>query len=106
MYSWSSFYLRESASLWFALFIMAAMVLWQRAGISSSSGGLGSCWTSLACVRVCVVLWGLVAFGVSVFGLGSMFFAVFLSLVMRLSCLVSDFVMGVCSFVFVSFGGG
>ena len=62
--------------------------------------------TSLACGRICVVLLGLVAFGVSVFGLGSMLFVVFLSLVMRLSCLVSDFVMGRISVVFVSFGGG
>ena len=47
----------------------------------------------LECVCVCVVLLGLVGIGVSVFGLGSMLFAVFLSLVMRLSCLVSDFVI-------------
>ena len=57
-------------------------------------------------MRVCVVLLGLVVNDVSLFGLGSMLFAVFLSRVMRLSCLVSDFVMGGCSFVFVSFGGG
>ena len=88
------------------LFTMAAMALWQRAGISSSSDGLGSCRTSLACVRICVVLLGLVAFGVSVFGVGSMLFVVFLSLVMRLSCLVFDFVMGGCSLVLLSFGGG
>ena len=44
----------------------------------------------------------LVTCGVSVLGLGSMFFAVFLSLVMRLSCLVSDFVMGgVVSFLYL-----
>ncbi len=90
----------------FALFMITAMALWHRAGISSSSGGSGSCRTSLACARVCVVLLGFVVSGVSVFGLGSMLFVVFLSLVMRLSCLVSDFVMGGCSFVFVSFGGG
>ena len=106
LYSWSYFFLRESACLRFALFTMAAMALWHRAEISSSSGGLGSCRTSSACVRVCVVILGLVVVGVSVFGLGSMFFAVFLSLVMRLSCLMSDFVMGGCSFVVLSFGGG
>ncbi len=78
----------------FALFTITAMALWHRAGISSSSDGLGSCRTSLACVRVCVVLLGFIAIGVSVFGLGSMLFTVFLSLVMRLSFLVSDFVMG------------
>ena len=82
---------------------MAAVALWKRTGISSSSGGLGSCRTSLVCVRVCV---GLAGDGVSVFGMESMCFTVFLSLVMRLSCLVYDFVMGGCSFVFVSFGGG
>ncbi len=90
----------------FALFTMAAMALCQRAGIFSSSGGLGRCRTSLACVHVLVVFLELVTLDVSVLGLGSMFFAVFLSLVMRLSCLVSDFVMGECSFVFVSFEGG
>ena len=54
---------------------------------------------------LCVLL-GLVGIGVSMFGLGSMLFDVCMRLVMRLSCLVSDFVMGGCSFVFVSFGGG
>ena len=49
----------------------------------------------MACVRVCVFRAGSVVVGASVFGLGSMFFAVFLSRVIRLSCLVSDFVMGV-----------
>ena len=90
----------------FALFTIIAMALWHRTGISISSGGSGSSKTSLACVRVCVVHLGLVVSGVSVFGLGSMLFVVFLRLVIRLSCLVSDFEMGGCSFVFVSFGGG
>ena len=62
--------------------------------MSSNSGGLGSWRTSLACVRVCVVFVGSGVVDVSVFGLGSMFLAVFLSRVMRLSCLVSEFVMG------------
>ena len=104
--SWSSFFRRESASLRFDLFTMAAMALWQKAGMPSRSGGLGSCMAALACVRVCVVLWGPVVIDMSVFGLGSMFFAMFLSFVMRLSCLVSDFVIGGCSFVLVSFGDG
>ena len=60
----------------------------------------------MACVRVCVVLVESVVIGVSVLGLGSMLLAVFLSLVMRFSYLVSDFVMGGCSYVFVSLGGG
>ena len=92
--------------MWLALFMITAMALWHRAGMSSSLGGSGSFRTSLACVRVCMVCAELVVVGVSVFGLGSMLLAVFLSRVMRLSCLVSDFVMGGCSFVFVSFGGG
>ena len=95
-----------SASLRFALFIMAAVALWHSAEISSSSGGSGSCRTSLAYVHVCVSVLGLDVIGVSVVGLGGMMLAVFLSLVMRLSCLVSDFVMGECSFVVVSCEGG
>ena len=57
---------------------------------------------NMACVRVGVVRVVSIVVGASVFGLGSMFLAVFLSRVIRLSCLVSDFVMGGCSFVFVS----
>ena len=48
----------------------------------------------MACVRVCVVRVVSIMIGASVFGLGSMLLAVFLSRVIRLSCLVSDFVMG------------
>ena len=90
----------------FALFMIAAMALWHRAGIPYSSGGSGSCRTSLACVRVCVVCMGSVVICVSVFSLGSMLLAVFLSRGMRFSCLVPDFVMGGYSFVVVSLGGG
>jgi hypothetical protein len=57
-------------------------------------------------VHVCVVFWGSGVLCVSIFGLGSMLLAVFLSLVMRFSCLVSHFVIGGCSFVVVSRGGG
>ena len=60
----------------------------------------------IACVRVCVVCVVSSVVGVSGFGLESMFLAVFLSLVIRRSCLVSDFVMGGCSFVDVSKCGG
>ncbi len=56
----------------------------------------------MACVRVCVVCVVSIVIGASVFGLGIMFLAVFLSRIIRLSCLVSDFVIGGCSFVFVS----
>ncbi len=84
-----------------ALFMIVIIALWHRAGISSSCGGSLSCSTSVACVRVCVVRVVSVAFGVLAFGLGSMFLAVFLSIEMRFSCLVSDFVMGGCSLVLV-----
>ena len=56
----------------------------------------------MACVRVCVVRVGSVVIGASMFGWGSIFFAVFLSRVIRLSCLVSDFVMGGCSVVLMA----
>ncbi len=106
LYSWSSFSRRESASLRFDLFTIVAMALWHKAGISSSSDGSESCRISLAWVRVCVVCLVLGVIGVSVFGLESMLLAVFLSLVIRFSCHVSDFVMGGCRFVFVSLGDG
>ncbi len=80
-------------SLRLALFEIMAMALLHRAGMSSRLDGSGSCRTSLACVWVCLVCWGSVVVGVLVFGLGSMFLAVFLSRVMRSSCLASDFVM-------------
>ncbi len=48
----------------------------------------------MACVRACVVRVVLTVTGASVFGMGSMLLAVFLSRVIRLSCLVSNFVMG------------
>ncbi len=48
----------------------------------------------------------MIMIGVSLFGLRSMIFAVLPSLVIRLSCLVSDLAMGGLNFVFVSFGGG
>ena len=94
LYSWSSFLRKELASLRLALFMILVIALWQRAGISSSYGGSASCSTSVACVRVCVVRGVPLAFGVSAFGLGSRFLAVFRSLDMRFSYLVSDFVMG------------
>ena len=48
----------------------------------------------MACVRVCVVRVASSVVEASVFGLGIMLLAVFLSRVMRFGCLVSDFVMG------------
>ena len=89
-----------------ALFMIMAMALWHRAGMSSRLGESGSCRTSLACLTFCMVCGELVVIGVLVFCLGSMLLAVFLSRVMRFCCLVSDFVMEGCSLVFVSLGGG
>ena len=106
MYCWSSFFRSESASLRLALLMITAMALWHRAEISYIFGGSGSCRTSLACVRVCVVCVESVVASVSVFGLGNMILAVFMSRVIRFSCLVSDFVMGGCSFLFISLKGG
>ena len=79
-----------------------AINVFHKAGISSSLGEYGSCSTSLACVWVFLVCRGSVVGGLLVFGLGSMRLAVFLSRVIRFSCLVSDFVMGGCSLVLVS----
>ncbi len=89
-----------------ALFMIVAMALLHKAGMSSRLGGSGSCSTSLACVWVCLVCCGSVAVVSFVFGLGSTFLAVFLSRVMRFSCLVSDFVLGGCNFMFVSLVSG
>ena len=77
-----------------ALFMIVAMDLLHKAGMSSRLDGFGSYSTSLACVWVCLVSCGSVAVLAFVFGLGSKLLAVFLSRVMRFSCLVSDFVMG------------
>jgi hypothetical protein len=78
-----------------ALFMIVAMALLHKAGMSSRLGGSGSCSTLLACVWVCLVYWGSVVDGVLVYGLGSIRLAVFLSRVIRFNCLASDFVMGV-----------
>ena len=100
----------------FDLFMITAIALWHRAGISSRSGGSGSCSTSVACVRGWVERVVSMKVGVLVFGLGNMLLAVFLSRVMRFCCLVSDFVMGgvvLCLYYFevvgplaISFGQG
>ena len=81
--------------------MIVAMALLHKAGMSFRLGGSGSCSTSMACVWVCLMCCGSVVVGVWFFGLGIVFFAVFLSRVIRFSCLVSDFVMGGCSLVFV-----
>jgi len=88
------YFRRESTSLRLALYMIVAMALLHKAGMSSRLGVSGSCSTSLACFGVCLVYWGSVVDGVLVFELGRMRFAVFLSRVMHFNCLVSDFVMG------------
>ena len=75
--------------------MIVAMALLHIAGMSSSLGESESCSTSLFCVRVCWVCWGSIVDGSLVIGLGIIRLAVFLSRVMRFSCLVSNFVMGV-----------
>ena len=67
--------------------------------------GLGVVALYLLVFWVCLAGCESVSVGALVFGLGSMFLAVFLSRVMRFSCIVSDFVMGGCSFIFVSLVG-
>ena len=86
--------------------MIVAMALLHRAGMSSRLGESGSCSMSDACVCVCLVCWGSVVSVLLVSGLESMFLAVFLSLVMRFSCLVYDFMIGGCNLVFVSLVGG
>jgi hypothetical protein len=80
-----------------ALFIIVAMALLHKAGMSSRLDGFGSFSTSLlACVIwVCLVCWKCVVDDVLVFGLGSIRLAVFMSRVIRFNRLVPDFVMGV-----------
>ena len=89
-----------------ALFMLTAIALLHIAEMSSILGGSGSCRTSLACVWLCLVLLRSEVSGVLVFALGSMFLAMFLTRVLRFSCLVSDFVIEGYSFMFESLGGG
>jgi hypothetical protein len=79
---------------WPCLYMMVAIALSHKVGMSSRLGGSESCSTSLACVWDCFVCCGSVAVIALVFDLERKFLAVFLRRVMRLSCLVSDFVIG------------
>ena len=97
---------RDSISSRLALVMIVAIALLHRAGMPSTLGESGSCSISDACVWVCLVCWGSVRVGVSVFGLRFMFLTVFLSRVMCFSCVVPNFVMGECSLVFISLVGG
>ncbi len=82
LYSLSFFFRRESISLRFDLFIIVAIALLHKNGMSSRLGGSESCSTSLACVWFCFVCCGSVVVIALVFDLGSEFFAVFLRRVM------------------------
>ena len=74
--------------------MMEAMALWHREGMSSSLGVFVSWRISVAVDCVCVIRCGSVEGGGAFLDFGSMFWLVFLSLVIRLSCRVSDLVMG------------
>ena len=95
-----------STNLRLALFMIVSIALLHNAGMSSRVGGSGSCSTVLACVWVYLACRELVSVVAFVFGLGSMFLAVFLSRMIRFSCILSDFVMGRCSLMFVSLVSG
>ena len=86
--------------------MIVIMALLHKAGMSSRLGGSGSCRTVLACVWVSLACRELVSGVAVVFGLGSMVLAVFLSRMIRFSCILSDFVMGRCSLMFVSLVSG
>ncbi len=77
-----------------ALLMIEAMALWHSAGMSSSLGVSVSYSTSLAFVCVCVIRLGSLVGCIVCVGFGSIFWVVFLSLVIRLSCRVSNLVMG------------
>ena len=82
--------------------MIVAMSLLHKAGISSSFGEFLSWRSSVTCVRACLECWGSDMYGLLVFELGSMLLAVFLSRVMRLSCIISDSVMRGCTLVLIS----
>jgi len=70
-----------------------AMALYHSTGMSFSLGESGKWSTSDAFVCVCLVCWGTVVGVLLDLWMGSMRLAMFLSRVMRFSCLVSAFVM-------------
>ena len=80
-------------SLRFALLMIEAMALLHRTGMSSSLAESGRWSTLVAFVCVSLVCWGSVVGALLVSGLESMHLAMFLSRVMRFSCLVSAIVM-------------
>jgi len=86
-------------TLRFNLLMIEGMALLHRAGMSSSLGESRRWSTSVACVCDCFVCWGSVVSALLVLWMGSMRLTVFLSRVIRFSCLVSAFVMGGCSLV-------
>ena len=105
LYRASSFFLSFSMSFRLALFMIVEMALWHREGMSSMFGDSGS-WRM---VVACVVGWGFsvlrsVSVGwvdvgcVVVLFLVMRLLASFRSFVRRLSCLLSEWVRGVCIF--------
>ena len=105
LYRVSSFFLSLATSFWLALLMIVEMALWHREGMSSMFGVSGS-WRM---VVACVVVWGLafvwsLAEGwvcvvcVVVLSLVIWLLASFRSFVRRLSCLLSEWVRGVCIF--------
>ena len=105
LYIASSCFLSFSVSFRFALLMIVEIALWHKEGMSSM---LGVSW-SLRMVVACVVGWGFsflrsVSVGwvsvvcVFVLILVMMLLASFLSFVRRLSCLLSEWVRGVCIF--------
>ena len=88
--------------MWLALFMIVAMALLHKAGMSSGLGKSESWSTLLACVWVFLVCWGSVVGCLLVFRMESIRLAVLLSRVMRFSCLISYFVMEGCSLALVS----
>ncbi len=76
-----------------ALLMIEAMALWHSAGMSSSLGVSVNYSTSLAFFLFMIRFESLIG-GVICVGFGSIILVVFLSLVIRLSCRVSDLVTG------------
>ena len=110
LYVSSSFFLSLAMSFWFALLMIVEIALWHNAGMSSMLGGSVSCRIAVARVGGCVVSCEGLSSGwlcvccVLVLVLVTRRFASFRSFVRRFSCLLSEFVKGVC--IFSCSGGG
>ena len=104
LYRASSFFLSLSASFLFALFMIVEMALWHRAGMSSMLGGSVSWSIVEICDGVCVVFFrsgsgvGLCVCCVVGFVLELRRLASLCIFVRLLSCMLSEWVRGVCIF--------